>query len=358
MEEAKHARLFSKLEKDYDFDLSVRLITFLFYEKNKKDASFWKPFIDLLPASFNVPLVWDEQDLSELKGTGVYDEAMKWQKDTSEKYQLFKKFLKSKAAKKMFGKSFVKTFQREDFVWAHAVLDSRTIWVNGRHRCFLPVLDMANGKDHPTRKHHTSRDPETGSTMTRAIWSVPEGEQVFENYATPNYQNLLYHGFILDKNSFDSVDLFMRPARKVRDERPFLLPALRRFELSPIYKLRPEGSIPQGLMALARILSIETEEESQNIEVNIYKSRLSVENERRALSMIITECDHVLKTKYVTSGIEEDEALLSSSSLSPNQRTSISFRLQQKRIFDHVKQSAQSLLDGIGDSGSGGDGEL
>ena len=88
----------------------------------------------------------------------------------------------------MFGKSFVKTFQREDFVWAHAVLDSRTIWVNGRHRCFLPVLDMANGKDHPTRKHHTSRDPGTGSTMTRAIWSVPEGEQVFENYATPNYR--------------------------------------------------------------------------------------------------------------------------------------------------------------------------
>ena len=100
MEEAKHARLFSKLEKDYDFDLSIRLITFLFYEKNKKDASFWKPFIDLLPASFNVPLVWDEQDLSELKGTGVYEEAVNWQKDTNAKYQLFEKFLKRRLQRK------------------------------------------------------------------------------------------------------------------------------------------------------------------------------------------------------------------------------------------------------------------
>ena len=232
---------------------------------------------------------------------------------------------------------------------------------------FIQVLDMANGKDHPTRKHHTSRDPETGSTITKAIWSVREGEQVFENYATPNYQNLLYHGFILENNSFDSVELYMRPARNVRSERAYLLPTLQRFQLSPIYKLRPESSIPEGLMALARILSIESEEESENIQVNIYTSRLSVENERRALSMIITECDHVLKTRYVTSRIEEDEALLSSSSLSPNRRTSISFRLQQKRIFDHAKKSAQSLLDDIilvassedDDSSSiGGDGEL
>ena len=139
MEESKHARFFSKLEKDYNFDLSLRLITFLFYEKNKKEASFWKPFIDLLPASFNVPLVWEEQDLKELKGTGVYDEAMKWQEDANAKYQLFKKFLKSKAAKKMLGKTFVKTFRLEDFIWANAVLDSRTIWVDGRYRCFLPV---------------------------------------------------------------------------------------------------------------------------------------------------------------------------------------------------------------------------
>ena len=250
----------------------------------------------------------------------------------------------------MFGASFVKTLQREDLS-AHATGLENNLG-NGRHRCFLPVLDMANGKDHPTRKHHTSRDSETGSTMTRAIWSVPEGEQVFENYATPNYQNLLYHGFILDKNSFDSVDLYMRPARNVLSERKFLLPALQRFKLSPI---SDRGII---LDDWQHVFFPSKRRRRVKI-VNIYESRLSVENERRALSMIITECDHVLKTKYVTSGIEEDEALLSSSSLSPNQRTSISFRLQQKRIFDHVKQSAQSLLDDLGgDSGSGGDGEL
>ena len=349
--ESKHARIFQKLETDHGFDTSLRLATFLFYEKQKKEASFWKPFIDLLPATFNVPLVWDEQDLKELKGTGVYADALKWNDDTNEKYKLFKKFLKTKSARKMFDKTFVKEFQREDFVWAYAVLDSRTIWIDGRYRCFTPILDMANGKNHPTRKHHTSRDPKTGSTMTRAIWSVEEGEQLFENYATPNAQNLLYHGFILKENSFDSVEFYMRPARDVMQNKPFLLPALRKFELRPMYKLQL-GSIPKGLMTLARVLSIENEEEaSKAIEVDIYESRLSLENERRALQMMITECGHILKTQYLTSTIEEDEALLTSSSLSSNRKTSISFRLQQKRIFADVQHRAQTLLNGLNEDG-------
>ncbi len=52
------------------------------------------------------------------------------------------------------------------------MLDSRTIWVDGRHRVFLPVLDMANNKDHPTRAHRTVRDPQTGYSNTPAIWAV------------------------------------------------------------------------------------------------------------------------------------------------------------------------------------------
>ena len=76
-------------------------------------------------------------------------------------------------------------------VQASNVLDSRTIWVDGRYRVFLPVLDMANNKDHPERAHRTVRNPNTGASNTPAIWDVAKGEQLFENYNTPNHDNLL-----------------------------------------------------------------------------------------------------------------------------------------------------------------------
>ena len=89
-------------------------------------------------------------------------------------------------------------------MWASSVLDSRTIWINGRKRCFLPMLDMVNDQDHPSQVHHTSLDTARSVTQTKAIWGVAAGEQLFENYGSTNYHNLLYHGFVLVLHGLES----------------------------------------------------------------------------------------------------------------------------------------------------------
>ncbi|KAH8551536.1 hypothetical protein BGW37DRAFT_513309 [Umbelopsis sp. PMI_123] len=48
------------------------LILCLMYEC-KLENSFWKPYLDILPNTFDTPMFWDDKDLDELVGTGVPD---------------------------------------------------------------------------------------------------------------------------------------------------------------------------------------------------------------------------------------------------------------------------------------------
>lgn len=46
------------------------LILCMMYE-SQKENSLWKPYFDILPREFDTPMFWNEDDLSELEGTGV-----------------------------------------------------------------------------------------------------------------------------------------------------------------------------------------------------------------------------------------------------------------------------------------------
>ena len=58
-----------------------------------------------------------------------------------------------------------------------------------------------------TRAHQT--DFVDNLAVTRANKSYKKGEQVFENYAQPNYIYWAYHGFALDENSHDCAIIQM-----------------------------------------------------------------------------------------------------------------------------------------------------
>jgi hypothetical protein len=127
----------------------------------------------------------------------------------------------------------------ENYRWAHATLDSRSIWWGGE-RHLVPLLDLINcaeGPD-PTRVHSTTLDLKVDpsvppslllpspsecacqrrvlwrgsmlqgdNAVTYAPWAFKKGEQVFENYGQPNYIYFQYHGFSLVNNTHDCVPL-------------------------------------------------------------------------------------------------------------------------------------------------------
>ena len=96
-------------------------------------------------------------------------------------------------------------FDKSKVLWATAVLDSRSIWWEGQ-RHLTPLLDLVNA-DNIGRAHETRLEDSGGTkrdvAVTRASRHVKRGEQVFENYAQPNYLLFTYHGFLLEENQND-----------------------------------------------------------------------------------------------------------------------------------------------------------
>jgi len=346
MRASERSTEFKKLETDFDFDLGQRLLTFLLYEKRKKEASFWKPYIDLLPGSYNVPLVWSEDDLAELEGTGIVETVQSWKRDVKKHFEQFRVAMSGTdlGQKLLFDQDPV---ELEEFRWASVVLDSRTIWIDGRYQCFLPMLDMVNCMDHPSKRHHTTRDASADATVTRAIWKTNAGEQLFENYATPNKQNLVYHGFILEHNSYDSIDVSLPGVPRVSMDRPSLLPLLKSNRLRPSYALTRQDPFPRGLLALARIFALKVgDEETKGARAFNFNSETpyNVVNEVDALTMIADVCDTRLRTAYPTSSVEEDRAILDDTGVRANKRTAVLFRYQQKNVSRGAQKSRREKI--------------
>jgi len=197
-----------KLNELYDTEDVFHQLLFLLVHESADPKSFWRPYLDLLPKSFDNPVYWSDKELSQLQGTTVRDQA------THESSALNAKFnqINSRVFEK-FPKAFPpETFTRARYLWAHSILDSRAIWMNGE-RNLVPMLDMVNCGEGPdtTRVHRsdhkqTDEDP-MGQCETRASWSFKKGDQVLENYGQPNNIYFKYHGFIIEGNSHDCVNI-------------------------------------------------------------------------------------------------------------------------------------------------------
>merc|ERR1740130_450793 len=348
---SKAAAAFDGFKRDNELDLSLMLLSYLLHEKEKGSASFWSPYIDTLPSTFNIPLMWSQEDLAELKGTGIPEASRKWNDGVVTQFQKFQAALRTPHAAGIFSSTFIANFNFEQFFWASAILDSRTIWIDGRYRCFLPMLDMVNCKDHPTRKHTTTRNLDTDSTNTKAIWTTKSSEQLFENYATTNKDNLMYHGFVLEHNSFDNIQFQLPSAATVMSDRPSLLPILRAARLQPSHFIQ-HGDFPAGLLALARVLVLAdgSEKDAGVMGHDFATTAYSDENERKALELIDAECRNRLSNDYATSGIRVDEEALiatredGTQQLQGNRRTSTVYRLQLKLIIKSVQEHVAKRL--------------
>ena len=83
---------------------------------------------------------------------------------------------------------------RENYRWAHGILDSRRIWWNGEGH-LVPMLDLVNcaeGPD-PSRVHSTWLDHDTKTyAVTKGAWNFKKNEQLFEPYGQPNHIYFAY----------------------------------------------------------------------------------------------------------------------------------------------------------------------
>jgi histone-lysine N-methyltransferase SETD3 len=172
----------------------------------KEKSRYW-PYLALLPTAneLDIPLFWSDQELSRRMTPSLLVDGMRdYRNKTIRSFESISALPQVQA----FFESFERVLTYENYLWGTAILDSRSIWWNGK-RHLVPMLDFVNcaeGPD-PTKVHSTKLDDSERNAVTAASWAFAEGEQVFENYGQPNSIYFSYHGFSLPwgQNSHDCV---------------------------------------------------------------------------------------------------------------------------------------------------------
>lgn len=163
-----------------------------------REKSFWWPYLDLLPSANETqfPIFWNESDLVVLNGTPIDAVVRQHRAEIAGKFRAIDRAIFQH--KDFAGLFPAEAFNEDTYTWAHAILDSRSIWWNGE-RHLVPMLDLVNcaeGPD-PSRVHATNLDDSLQFAITKADRTYRAGDQIFENYGQPNHIYFTYHGFSL-----------------------------------------------------------------------------------------------------------------------------------------------------------------
>ncbi|KAG9397993.1 hypothetical protein AC1031_016409 [Aphanomyces cochlioides] len=193
-------------------DAFHELLLHLMYEKFVRgETSFWAPYLALLPqpeAEIDVPLFFSPNQVDALApALDFHDAVLTYRDNVAKSFAAIDRIVFSKQSS-IFPRDI---FTRANYRWARYILDTRSIWWLGERR-LVPLLDMVNCNENPVdpmRVHATTLSSDGKSAITKASWEFPRAAQVFENYGQPNWIYMLYHGFVLPKNSHDCVHLVM-----------------------------------------------------------------------------------------------------------------------------------------------------
>jgi hypothetical protein len=218
--------LLTKIEKAYqgrdDFHTLLLILLNEAFSLGSR-STFW-PYLRLLPSprDMDIPLMWTDEEISARLGPSHLKDSLLLY--TARVRRTYSAFSRVPLLVEMVSEGIL---TNETYRWAQAILDSRSIWWNGE-RHLVPMLDFvncmetANADEQEVLRIHSTQW-ERGQAVTKSgifypvtnaahilrdiAWPFATGEQVFENYGQPNHIYFSYHGFILENNHYDCVEL-------------------------------------------------------------------------------------------------------------------------------------------------------
>ena len=174
------------------------LALFLLAERSKGSASFWYPYISLLPVNYTtVPLFFDLEDIHRLYGSTSSDMIAVRLKSLEDDWDKIKESLKSTTSTSPLSSC---TF--EDFTWARVVVISRIFGyeIKGRKtEALVPLADMLNHSESPgTCWKFNETDRCFQIDAERRIYS---GNNIMDTYGPKcNKRYFVNYGFTLPDN--------------------------------------------------------------------------------------------------------------------------------------------------------------
>ena len=181
--------------------------------------SRFRPYIDVLPTldelRAKLPLLWSMEEIEVLlNGSAVREDVVTYKRAVDKAWDGI-----SRAVLALYPAAFpAPRVDRDAYLWARAILDSRAIWWDGvRH--LVPMLDLVNcagpGGNNASRVHRTTIERYGGASyaVIRADRTFAPGTPISEHYGQPNALYFTYHGVSLVDNPADCVRFIVRLPR-------------------------------------------------------------------------------------------------------------------------------------------------
>ena len=353
VELAKQSAIGKLLQPLTSLGSQALLAMYLLAEKYKGELSTWKPWLDVLPQSFNtLPMFFNSEELSLL--TGSHDLLIKIKSQQKSMRDEFHSINRIKGLNNDYP-----LFCYDDFVWACLAVGTRvfSLCINGVKTSVLaPLADMMNHKN-PAGTNWTY-DSKKQSFVLTACTSLNDGDAVYESYGVKdNKRFFASYGFVLEENPANEVTVVIRadlsspPPSASSTSTVDTSSPQRTFTIRQVF----DGAVEEMLShcrsnaatyeysTSARQHYSHASVDSHNVMSLSYNrpatAALSVDNELIALYALRCACrDHL--RQYDTT-MEDDIITLSpthshddnNTQLSTNARNCIIFRLGEKRIY-------------------------
>lgn len=181
------------------------ILLFLVLERRDGRESFWAPYLDVLPRSFeHLPALFEDADIEELQASSARHYVERVRRVFDAKYGALSEL------QDLHPLVFQPAMTVEEYIWAAGVVGTRSIWFPDEDGAeprphLAPLVDSVNCRqlEQKDAKHRTMI--EGGAVMTRAHQHFAVGEQVFDNYGHTNLHYFWMHGFSIEPNAFDCV---------------------------------------------------------------------------------------------------------------------------------------------------------
>lgn len=329
---------------------SVVLALHLLCERRSTE-SFWKPYLDILPDSYNTPLYFTPEDLKYLKGSPALSDCISQYRNIVRQYAYFYKLFQNDASSQTLPIKDMFTF--DDYRWAVSTVMTRQNQIptpDGSKMTFalISLWDMCN---HCNGLITTDFNLEKNCSECYSLRNYCKGDQIFIFYgARSNAELLVNNGFVYLENEHDRIAVKLGisksdPLFNVKSEvltKCGLLPS-RTFYLHT-------GDLPvdRDLLVFLRIFQMDKETlEAKFSEANAAELReelgdldkvVSVEVETNVWSYLETRTALLLKAYEGTT--EEDEEILQKDKKSEAAMLCVQLRRCEKLILKSASEYA------------------
>ncbi|CAI8011897.1 Actin-histidine N-methyltransferase [Geodia barretti] len=169
--------------------------------------SFWKPYIDILPATFSLPLWFDRSQLELLTGSPCLSDSLQHVRSVGKLYSHLHKLLRAHGDTSIYLYSV--GFYYDDFVWAVSAVMSRQNEIPHERDetqsklALIPLWDMCN---HWPGSISTDFDAELRTCDCFSPSAVRTGKELRIFYgARSNAELFLHQGFVYPPNTGDTL---------------------------------------------------------------------------------------------------------------------------------------------------------